>query len=84
MATAWTNCPSSISVTSPSRSAEVAGAGKDRVTFDCVPIKEATRYSAEDADVTLRLHALMKPRLIADGKVTVYETLERPAGSRPG
>ncbi len=57
---------------------EVAGTGKDRVTFDCVPIKEATRYSAEDADVTLRLHALMKPRLIADGKVTVYETLERP------
>jgi DNA polymerase I len=57
---------------------EVAGAGKDRVTFDCVPIKEATRYSAEDADVTLRLHALIKPRLIADGKVTVYETLERP------
>jgi DNA polymerase-1 len=57
---------------------EVAGTGKDRVTFDCVPIKEATRYSAEDADVTLRLHALLKPRLVADGKVTVYETLERP------
>jgi DNA polymerase-1 len=43
-----------------------------------VPVKEATRYSAEDADVTLRLHALLKPRLVADGKVTVYETLERP------
>jgi DNA polymerase-1 len=57
---------------------EVAGTGKDRVTFDCVPIKEATRYSAEDADVTLRLHALLKPRLVADGKATVYETLERP------
>ncbi len=56
---------------------EVAGTGKDRVTFDCVPIKEATRYSAEDADVTLRLHALLKPRLIAEGKVAVYETLER-------
>jgi len=57
---------------------DVAGKGKDKVTFDSVPIKEATRYSAEDADVTLRLHALLKARLIADGKVTVYETLERP------
>jgi DNA polymerase-1 len=56
---------------------EVAGKGRDKVTFDCVPVKEATRYSAEDADVTLRLHALLKPRLAATGKVTVYETLER-------
>ena len=57
---------------------EVAGTGKDRVTFDCVPVKEATRYSGEDADVTFRLHALLKPRLVAEGMVTVYETLERP------
>ncbi|HEX4160035.1 MAG TPA: DNA polymerase I [Rhizomicrobium sp.] len=57
---------------------EVSGTGKDRVTFDCVPLKEATRYSAEDADVTFRLHALLKPRLIEEGKVSVYETLERP------
>jgi DNA polymerase I len=57
---------------------DVAGKGKDKITFDSVPIKDATRYSAEDADVTLRLHALLKARLVADGKVTVYETLERP------
>ncbi len=57
--------------------AEVAGKGKDKITFDCVLIKEATRYSAEDADVTLRLHALLKPRLAAESKRTVYETLER-------
>ena len=57
---------------------EVAGKGKEKVTFDCVPVKEATRYSAEDADVTLRLHQFLKPRLAADGKTTVYETLERP------
>ena len=57
---------------------EVAGKGKDKVTFDCVPVAEATKYSAEDADVTLRLHCLLKPRLIAEGKVGVYETLERP------
>ncbi len=57
---------------------DVAGKGKEKVTFDCVPIKEATRYSAEDADVTLRLWMLLKPRLVANGKTTVYETLERP------
>ncbi len=57
---------------------DVAGSGKDRVTFDKVPVKEATRYSAEDADVTFRLHAFLKPRLIAESKVAVYETLERP------
>jgi DNA polymerase-1 len=58
--------------------AEVAGKGKEKITFDSVAIKEATRYSAEDADVTLRLSALLKPRLAAEGKRTVYETLERP------
>ncbi|HWX89000.1 MAG TPA: 5'-3' exonuclease H3TH domain-containing protein, partial [Rhizomicrobium sp.] len=57
---------------------EVTGKGKEKITFDCVPVKEATRYSAEDADVTLRLHMLLKPRLAAMGKLTVYETLERP------
>jgi DNA polymerase-1 len=57
---------------------EVTGTGKSRVTFDSVPLKEATRYSAEDADVTFRLHALLKPRLIGEGKLAVYETLERP------
>jgi DNA polymerase-1 len=57
---------------------DVAGKGKDKVTFDCVGIAEATRYSAEDADVTLRLWMLLKPRLMAEKKCTVYETLERP------
>jgi DNA polymerase I len=58
--------------------AEVAGRGKEKLTFDFVPIAEATRYSAEDADVTLRLWQLLKPRLAAEGKRTVYETMERP------
>ena len=57
---------------------EVAGKGKDKITFDCVPVAEATKYSAEDADVTLRLYLLLKPRLAEMGKRTVYETLERP------
>ncbi|HEY2837370.1 MAG TPA: DNA polymerase I, partial [Rhizomicrobium sp.] len=57
---------------------EVTGKGKDKLSFDCVPVAEATKYSAEDADVTLRLHMLLKPKLGEVGKRTVYETLERP------
>ncbi len=57
---------------------DVTGKGKDRKTFDFVPVKEATKYSAEDADIAFRLHALLKPRLAQTGKVSVYETLERP------
>ena len=57
---------------------EVTGKGKEKITFDCVPVAEATRYSAEDADVTLRLHMLLKPKLAQMRKLGVYETLERP------
>lgn len=57
---------------------EVAGSGKSLITFDKVPIDKATAYAAEDADVTLRLWKLLKPRLVADRVTTVYETLERP------
>jgi len=57
---------------------EVAGVGKKQVTFDLVPIERARDYAAEDADVTLRLYRLLKPRLLTERLVTVYETLERP------
>ena len=57
---------------------EVTKAGKTRVTFDCVEIDKATEYAAEDADVTLRLWQVLKPRLPAEHVLGVYETLERP------
>ncbi|MGE3149676.1 MAG: DNA polymerase I, partial [Pseudorhodoplanes sp.] len=57
---------------------EVAGTGKSKVTFDCVEIGKAAEYAAEDADMTLRLWHVLKPRLAADRMTTVYETLERP------
>jgi DNA polymerase I len=57
--------------------AEVAGKGKAMVTFDKVAIDKAAAYAAEDADITLRLWLALKPRLVAEGKVQVYETLER-------
>jgi DNA polymerase I len=57
---------------------DVTGTGKNQVTFDRVPLDTALDYAAEDADITLRLHRLLKPRLIAEKMATVYETLERP------
>ncbi|EPY01248.1 DNA polymerase I [Magnetospirillum fulvum] len=57
---------------------EVCGTGKSQITFDRVPLEKARDYAAEDADVTLRLHQLLKPRLLAEKMVEVYETLERP------
>lgn len=56
----------------------VAGSGKNMITFDQVPLEAATAYAAEDADVTLRLWQVLKPRLAADGMTRVYESLERP------
>ena len=57
---------------------ELIGSGKNKLTFDQVAIDKATAYSAESADVILRLHRVLKPRLAAEHMTTVYETLERP------
>ncbi|MCP4781293.1 MAG: DNA polymerase I [Hyphomicrobium sp.] len=51
---------------------------KSEKSFAEVPIDKATEYAAEDADVTLRLWMMLKPRLAAEHRTTVYETLERP------
>jgi DNA polymerase-1 len=56
---------------------QVAGTGKSQKSFKHVELKPATCYAAEDADVTLRLWRILKPRLAEEGLVTVYETLER-------
>ncbi len=57
---------------------QIAGTGKKQITFDRVPIDKATEYAAEDADITGRLHRILKPRLSLENRATVYETLERP------
>ncbi|MBW8860446.1 MAG: DNA polymerase I, partial [Caulobacter sp.] len=57
---------------------QVAGSGKGQISFKHVGLAEATAYAAEDADVTLRLYEVLKPRLAREGLLTVYETLERP------
>ncbi len=53
------------------------GSGKSAVTFDKVPLEDAVKYAAEDADITLRLWQSFKPMLHRAQVTRVYETLER-------
>jgi DNA polymerase-1 len=57
---------------------EIAGTGKKALTFDMIDLETATRYAAEDADITLRLWQVLKPQVLAKGLMHVYERLERP------
>ncbi|MFA5938978.1 MAG: DNA polymerase I [Sinimarinibacterium sp.] len=58
---------------------DVAGKGKNQITFNQVAIDRATEYSAEDADITLRLHHALYPRVCAEAALKkVYETIEMP------
>ena len=58
---------------------EVAGKGAKQVSFDHVDIEQAAAYSAEDADVTLRLHETLMPKLEAETSLNeVYQRLELP------
>jgi DNA polymerase-1 len=57
---------------------DVAGSGKDFKGFAAVPLDRARDYAAEDADICLRLHGILKPRLLAAHRVAFYETVERP------
>ncbi|GHE90289.1 DNA polymerase I [Aliiroseovarius zhejiangensis] len=54
------------------------GTGKTAITFDRVPVEDAVKYAAEDADITLRLWHTLKPRLHSAKVTRVYERLERP------
>ena len=58
---------------------EVTGKGASRIGFEEVSVERATEYSAEDADITLRLHRVLHPRVAADPKLRfVYESIEMP------
>ena len=61
----------------PMKFTDVAGKGKAQVTFDKVALDVATKYAAEDADVTLRLWRALKPQLAQESVATVYETMDR-------
>ncbi|HEX4885249.1 MAG TPA: DNA polymerase I [Casimicrobiaceae bacterium] len=59
--------------------AEVCGKGAGQICFDQVSVERATEYSAEDVDITLRLHRLLAPRIAADAKLDrVYREIELP------
>jgi DNA polymerase-1 len=57
---------------------QVTGTGKATKPFRHVGLPEATAYAAEDADITIRLWRLLRPRLTREHLLTVYATLERP------
>ena len=58
---------------------DVAGRGKDQLTFDQVDIAQATRYAAEDADITLRLQRALAPRLEGDEALqALFRDIEMP------
>lgn len=57
---------------------DVCGTGKKAIPFGEVPLEKATEYAAEDADVTWRLHRLLKPRLPLEGGTNIYERVDRP------
>jgi DNA polymerase I len=57
---------------------EVCGTGKSQISFAEVPLDRATAYAAEDSEVALRLHRLLKHRLWQEGGSRVYEMVDRP------
>ena len=57
---------------------DVCGTGKKAISFAEVPLDKATRYAAEDADVTWRLHGVLRPRLADEAATRIYERVDRP------
>ena len=58
---------------------EVTGKGVNRIAFEQVALDRATEYAAEDADITVRLHETLYPRVAADPKLDfIYTQLEMP------
>ncbi|MCC6200632.1 MAG: DNA polymerase I [Moraxellaceae bacterium] len=58
---------------------EIAGKGVKQLTFNQVDVEKAAHYAAEDADITLRLHDILAPQLIAEPKLeSVFRDIEMP------
>jgi DNA polymerase-1 len=58
---------------------EVAGKGAKQIPFSQVSVEKAAEYSAEDADVTLRLHEVLWPQIAAQEPLRkLYEEIEQP------
>lgn len=58
---------------------DLCGKGAKQIAFAQVALDDATRYAAEDADITLRLHRVLAPKLAAEpGLESVYRDIEMP------
>ena len=57
---------------------ELVGSGKKQLNFSEVNLGDATKYAAEDADVTFRLFKLLKNRLDNEKLTKIYEVFEKP------
>ena len=57
---------------------ELCGTGKKAIPFTEVPLDKATQYAGEDADITWRLHHVLKPRLPGESATRIYERVDRP------
>ena len=59
--------------------ADVAGKGTKQIPFSQVALDDATRYAAEDADITLRLHRVLHSKLLGEPSLErVYREIEMP------
>ncbi len=59
---------------------EICGKGVSQITFDQVNLQNATEYAAEDADITLRLHQFLWPKIEVDPKLKyIYQEIEIPS-----
>ncbi|WP_066557785.1 DNA polymerase I [Croceicoccus bisphenolivorans] len=57
---------------------DICGTGKKQISFSAVPLDKATRYAAEDADVTWRLWKVLRQRVADEGATRIYEQVDRP------
>ncbi|MDX9687743.1 DNA polymerase I [Halopseudomonas formosensis] len=65
--------------TGTTRFEDIAGKGAKQLTFDQIALEQAAPYAAEDADITLRLHRTLWPRLEETGALaSVFRDIEMP------
>ncbi|VEI57127.1 DNA polymerase I [Pasteurella multocida] len=58
---------------------EIAGKGKGQLTFDQIPLEQATTYAAEDADITMKLQQVLWEKVSEQPTlVELYRTMELP------
>ena len=58
--------------------ADICGKGVKEISFAAVPIDQAGKYAAEDADITMRLYCLLSERITSEKMTAMYEKIERP------